>query len=58
MNERKRQIEARRVGKEKGVKFRKYDHWAPFCIKSYGPGPMEYNDFRNWREALEWVRGI
>lgn len=54
------EVEARRIGKEKGIRFRRYDRWGEWPIKAYGPGKTgeEARDFKTWKEAYTWVKGI
>lgn len=51
--------EARAIGKRKGILFRRYDRWGTWPIKAYSRTYIEgQNDFKNWYEALDWVKGI
>jgi hypothetical protein len=55
----KTEKEARRLGAALGIRFRRYEHWGLWPIKTYGnvPGGIPA-DFKNWGDALEWVRGL
>jgi hypothetical protein len=61
------EAEARKIGKEKGVRFRCYKAGAigmsGWPIKAHGNTPLQEDgtyawDFRNWREVLTWIRGL
>jgi hypothetical protein len=54
------EIAARQAGKKRGIRFRRYERWGEWPIKAYDQGQDKENapDFKTWKEAYNWVKGI